>query len=158
MESTWHLVKLPKGASMQELYEVAKESYDHLNLEGFSFYPANGGLSGPLKDISSLELLLTSLTAQALQVAQLILARETPYEMPEAPKAFEMCGVCWPFYGNSYQFNGPQPIPEYNFSEKVFPATGKYPYGATVRFHAGQKQQVGEFGKLRCDSVASCDE
>lgn len=148
LELRWHLVKLAKGASMRELYQAASDSYYHLNLEEFSFYHANGAHQGAFRDVSSLEMLLAALPADALQVAQLILARDTPRAAVPALKAFQMCGLCWPFYGNSYQFDGPQPIPEYNFSEKVFPATGHYPYGATVRFR-GQKQQVGEFGKLR---------
>lgn len=148
----WHLVKLPKASRMEDLYQASSNVLG-ADVKEFSFFQvvrANGSVR--LKcftAISSLELLLLTLPPERLQVIELVLAREMPAAttVPVSPAGFPISGVCLPFVGTAYQFNGPHPILEYNFAANVFPARGMYPYGSTVRFHGGQKAYVGEFGK-----------
>ena len=68
------------------------------------------------------------------------------FERLQGPPAYPMCGNCLPFIGTTYQYKGPYPLPEYNFAKNVFPTTSEYPFGATVRAHAGQKQNISDFG------------
>lgn len=126
------------------------------SVEEFRFYPVerktvDGAcvkLGEALREISSLDLLLVALPSDHLQVIELVFAPEAPCpaDVPQGPKAFPMCGICLPLLGTSYQYKGPHAIPEYNLAQNVFPSSGKYPYGATVRSHEGRKQNVGEFG------------
>ena len=156
----WQLVKLPKTAKVQDLHEatvvaLGKSQFPE-DMEKFGFYPVQRKtvdgvcvkLGDRLLEVGSLDLLLSALQPEHLQVIQLIFAREAPFpsDVPEGPKAFPTCGICLPVMGTSYQNNGPYPIPEYNFARNVFPPSGEYPYGSTVRSHAGQKQSVGGFG------------
>ncbi|CAE7029833.1 CYP102A5, partial [Symbiodinium sp. KB8] len=158
--AVWQLVKLPKTAKVQDLHEatvvaLGKSQFPE-DMEKFGFYPVQRKtvdgvcvkLGDRLLEVGSLDLLLSALQPEHLQVIQLIFAREAPFpsDVPEGPKAFPMCGICLPVMGTSYQNNGPYPIPEYNFARNVFPPRGEYPYGSTVRSHAGQKQSVGGFG------------
>lgn len=158
--AVWQLVKLPKTAKVQDLHEatvvaLGKSQFPE-DMEKFGFYPVQRKtvdgvcvkLGDRLLEVGSLDLLLSALQPEHLQVIQLIFAREAPFpsDVPEGPKAFPMCGICLPVMGTSYQNNGPYPIPEYNFARNVFPPSGEYPYGSTVRSHAGQKQSVGGFG------------
>jgi len=156
--STWQLVKLPKVANVKELHQAtcAALGKDVETFQDFNFYPVerktvDGAcvkLGPQLKEIGCLDLLLVALPPDHLQVVQLIFAPEVPQpaEVPQGPKAFNVCGMCLPLVGTSHQFKGPYAIPEYNFAQNVFPPTGKYPYGSTVRSYDGRKQDVWEFG------------
>jgi len=156
--STWQLVKLPKVANVKELHQAtcAALGKDVETFQDFNFYPVerktvDGAcvkLGPQLKEIGCLDLLLVALPPDHLQVVQLIFAPGVPQpaEVPQGPKAFNVCGMCLPLVGTSHQFKGPYAIPEYNFAQNVFPPTGKYPYGSTVRSYDGRKQDVWEFG------------
>jgi len=158
--AVWQLVKLPKTAKVPDLHQATLVALGKSQLpedmEKFGFYPvqrktADGAcvkLGDRLLEVGSLDLLLSALPPEHLQVIQLIFAKgpPSPAEVPEGPKAFPMCGVCLPVLGTGYQNNGPSPILEYNFAQNVFPPSGEYPYGSTVRSHTGQKQTVGGFG------------
>ncbi|CAJ1345293.1 unnamed protein product [Effrenium voratum] len=152
--ATWQLVKLPKAASVVDLRQATCAA---LGADvDFSFYPVeretvDGAclkLGEELKEIGCLELLLATLPPDHLRVIQLVFAREVPRpaDVPSGPTAFPICGTCLPILGTTYQSKGPYPIPEYNFAQNVFPTSGKYPWGSTVRSHEGRKQSVGEFG------------
>ncbi|CAE7451841.1 CYP102A5 [Symbiodinium natans] len=159
ISGVWHFVKLPKTANLRDLHQATLvavgECSRPADVEHFGFFPVEQRADGAcvklrdrLTEMSRLDLLLSALPPDQLQVLQLVFAREAPCptEVPEGPKAFPMCGVCLPILGTSYQYKGPYPIVEYNFARNVFPASGKYPYGSTVRCHEGRKQAVGEFG------------
>jgi len=155
-QAAWHLVKVPKTAKVQELRAAAGVVLDISEVQTFNFYPVqrktfDGAcvkLEEKLIEIGSLDLLLAALPPDQLQVIQLIFTQNAPKpaDVPKSPKVFPTCGTCLPFMGNNYQYQGPNEILEYNFAQNVFPASGNYPYGATVRAYDGQKQQVGEFG------------
>lgn len=154
--SAWQLVKLPKTAKLQDLQKAACAAFGEADASEFMFYPVerktrDGAcvkLGEQIREIGSLDLLLLALPPDHLQVIQLVFAQEAPQpaEVPQGPKAFPVCGICWPLVGTSYQHKGPYPISEYNFAQNVFPTTGKYPYGPTVRSYEGRKQDVAEFG------------
>ena len=156
--AAWHLVKLPKTAKVHELREAAAVALETevQTLQTFNFYPVQRKtfdgecvkVDGKLIEIGTLDLLLAALPPDQLQVIQLVFSRDAPkpVDVPMSPKVFPTCGVCLPFMGNNYQYQGPSEILEYNFAQNVFPANGGHPYGSTVRFYDGQKQQVGEFG------------
>lgn len=154
----WQLVKLSKVANVKDLHEAtcAALGQDIESFQDFNFYPVerktvDGACVkvGPqLQEIGCFDLMLVALPPDHLQVVQLIFAPEAPQpaEVPQGPQAFKVCGMCLPLVGTSHQFKGPYAIPEYNFAQNVFPPSGKYPYGSTVRFYDGRKQDVWEFG------------
>ncbi|CAK9092542.1 Bifunctional cytochrome P450/NADPH--P450 reductase 2 (CYP102A3) (Fatty acid hydroxylase CypB) (Flavocytochrome P450 102A3) [Includes: Cytochrome P450 102A3 [Durusdinium trenchii] len=150
----WHLVKLHKAADIKEQGEVTAATLG-IDLTGFHLYPVERRtLDGPciklgasLADASGLENHLLALTPDRLQVVELVCAREMPRpaDVPRGPAAFPICGIQLPFIGTTYKlFQGPYKLPTYNLAHNVFPPS-EYPYGATVRSHSGQRQEIADF-------------